>query len=159
MEINWGILVVSAISALVCTIPFFIDYRNRSKKKRALLDVLENLARQNACSISKHDCGVNLAMGADTDRNFVFFVRQHAEGLLTFLVDLSGFRSCEAGKSMKNTSTASVIEQVELRFIPINSSAALSSFVLYKEDRHTRLNGEWQLAEKWATEINRALLK
>lgn len=155
MEI--GSTIVGTIIIIICIAPFVVMYHNQRKKEKIMLQSLNQIAQQHNCSISQHEfCGA-FVLGIDNVRNFVFFLLQDKEVISQF-VDLSEIQTCRAEKkarSSKNTmGELSLIERIELCFIPANKNKAEIKLPIFDEESNLKLSSELQFVDKWSKQIN-----
>lgn len=158
MEMDWGTAIVGLISVLICIGPFVIMYFKRIRKENKMLQSLTEIARQQNCKISKHEYCGDFFIGADESSNFVFFFKQKKEEAISQFVDLSEIQTCKIVKKTRNVKVGmedlSIIERVELVFIPKNPNQGEEMFELYDSEKNGQLSGELQCVDKWAKEIS-----
>jgi|SRR5690606_3456478 len=161
MEMDLGTAIVGLILIFICVIPFVIMYNNRVKKENKILQLLHEFAQQHNCKISQHEFCGDFVLGIDNSSNFVFFCKQKKEEVIFQFVPLSEVHICQVVKKTRNIKsdmeTPSIIDKVELSFIPINKSKEKSRFELYDEETNLQLSGELQFADKWSKQINDCL--
>lgn len=155
-----GSIIIGAILIAVCTVPLVIMNRNGKKRERQALKSLTNIANQQNCSISKYEACGDFVIGMDEIKNFVFFYKQKNEETISHCVDLSEIHICRAVKTRRTVKSKGgsedIIERIKLSLIPKNKEKAEVKFELYG-DEDTQLNGELQLVDRWAKQINEHL--
>lgn len=160
---NSGTTIVGLIMVLICIIPFVIMSYNKKSKQRKMLKSLNDIAKQQQCSINQHEFCGDYIIGIDEKRNFVFFFKQKNETSVSQYIDLSEIQSCQAvmkSRNLKyNTENVSIIEHVALSFSPTNKKKASESFELYVEEINMQLTGELHFVDKWTALINDRLKK
>lgn len=161
MEIDLGTTIFGLIVMALCTLPFVIDYRNKKKKAKHLLQSLHVAAQQENCQISQHESCGDFTIGLDEQRNYVFFMKQKKDIGIFQNANLSEFNTCQTVKKTRtlknNDKNVTITERVELRFSPENKSKSETRFELYDEALNKQLTGELQFAAKWSDQINRML--
>ena len=55
MEMDWGTALFGIITMALCTLPFVIDYRNRKKKEKHMLQTLKDTAQKQNCPDCNHE--------------------------------------------------------------------------------------------------------
>lgn len=160
---NSGTTIVGLIMVLICIIPFVIMSYNKKSKQRKMLKSLNDIAKQQQCSINQHEFCGDYIIGIDEKRNFVFFFKQKNETSVSQYIDLPEIQFCQAvmkSRNLKyNTENVSIIEHVALSFSPTNKKKASESFELYDEEINMQLTGKLQFVDKWTALINDHLKK
>jgi hypothetical protein len=160
MELDWATALVGIFAVVLCTLPFILDHRSRTKKAKLLLGSLQKIAKQHGCNVDLHEACGRSALGLDERKNALFFFDQNEEQITTRYVDLADVRTCQAVKAtrtVKGPPANVIMERVELAFQPKDRSKAETRFELYREGSSAYLNGEVQFADKWARQINERL--
>lgn len=154
-----GTLIFIAILLLLIIIPIAIINRNHKKKEKQFLQSIADLAAKNNCRISEHQLWNNTLIGADREARQLFFIRKTKETELARQVKLSEIQKCRVVNSSRSVSTKDanyiVTERIDLVFTPRAGNEPEMGFEIYnsKFDSLT-LQGELQLAEKWAAIAN-----
>lgn len=158
---DWGTALFGIITMALCTLPFVIDYRNRKKKEKHMLQTLKDTAQKQNCQISQYESCGDCTIGLDERKNFVFFTKQRTESVISQYADLSEFQTCQVvnkTRALKNKGeNGTLTERIELCFTPKNKGKKEAKFELYNEEKNKQPNGEWLFADKWANQINARL--
>jgi len=156
-----GSTIIGAILLVICIVPFVIMHYNRKKKENKMLQTLNENAQQYKCKISKYEFCGDFVFGIDESRNFIFFFKQEKEKAISQFVDLTEIKACQVVKKTTNVKNdignLSVIDRVELSFIPKTKSKGDTRFELYNEEINVQLRGELQFVDKWSKQINNHL--
>lgn len=158
MEMDWGTALIGIISILICIIPFAFMYFNRIKKEKKMLSAINENAKQHNCNISKYENFNDFILGIDTNRKYVFFLKQNKKETISQFVNLSEIQYChlvKKTKGLKNSaSSIYATESLEICFTPIIKNKTETRFLIFNADINLQLSGELQFAEKWIAEIN-----
>ncbi len=158
MQKDLVIALVGLVSILIFVFPFVLIHRHRKNKEQKMLRLVQETARAQNCQVSTHAFCSDFVLGIDDSRNFVFFNKQKKEDAIAAFVDLSEIQSCYVAKKTRSAingkSSFSIIELVELSFVPKNRSKAEVRFELYDQDTNMQLSGELQFADLWAEQLN-----
>jgi len=162
MEMEFGTVIIGAVVALVCAIPFIADYRSRNNNKKYLLQSLTNIAQQQNGVIQQYEFCGDFGIGLDETKNLVFFFKKKDKAQpIEQHLDLTEIQSCQVLKRTRNfkngNSSYGPVERVDLSFIPKNSGRKATEFELYHDEVNIQLTGEIQFAEKWSQIINERL--
>jgi len=158
MEMDFVTALVGLVSLLLFAFPFVLIHRHRKNKEPRVLQLLQETARAQNCQISSHGFCSDFVIGIDDSRNIVFFYKKKKEESIATFVDLSEIQSCYVAKKTRSAisgkSSFSIIELVELSFVPKNRSKAEVRFELYDQETNMQLSGELQFADRWAEQLN-----
>lgn len=158
---DFGSVLIGMLVLVLCAVPFFIDYRNRRKKKNIFLLNLNSIAEQQNCVISQAEFCNDFVLGIDENKNFIFFYKQKKEESIAQYVDLGKIKACQTVKKTRsikrNNDNIVITEKVNLSFMPATNGNGEMKFELYDEDINLQLSGELQVADKWAKQINNRL--
>jgi hypothetical protein len=161
METNQGTIYVGLIIIILCVFPFVLIYRHKAKKRKKMLQSLNERAQQFHCKVSQHEFCGDFVMGTDAEKTHIFFFKQKSEKSVLQSVDLSETRSCQISKKRTNVSETNeshvIIERLELVFMPINKNKEETRFELFDQEANYQLSGELQFADHWAKQINKLL--
>jgi len=155
---DWKTAIIGLIVILLCISPIIVMVQYRAKKTKKMLQLLEKIAQQQNCKISQHEFCSDFVLGIDEVKKFVFFHKYGKENSISQYVDLSKIQTCKVIRESRNikvgNESASIINRLELSFIPIGKSQEGQSFLLFDEEINKQLSGELQFSEKWAQIIN-----
>jgi hypothetical protein len=157
-----GTLVVVIITVALIVLPFVLDHRRRSRSGLRTLNTLRETVRQQSCELHAHDLSGELALGLDRHKKVLFLLDEKKEAARLMRVDLDQVQRCTVVKTARRGSANQAdgpVEQVELRFASTDRGRSDVHLVLYREVLGTALNGQVQLAEKWAGLVNELLRK
>jgi len=135
-----------------------VYYFKKFKHQNKMLQLLNQLAKENNCKIDTHEYCGDFVLGIDESKDFVFFFKQRKEEAISQFVDLSEILTCQMVKKTRNVKNKignlGFIERVELSFTPTNKNKGETKFELYDEEINMQLSGELQFVEKWTKQIN-----
>ena len=135
-------------------------HRNNVKKEKNRLKKLNEIAKQQNCTISKYEFCDNFVLGLDETKKHAFFYKQKKEATVSKYVNLSEIKICQVTKRRRpqgnNKEDLSFIEKIDLSFISTDKNKTIVSFELYNED-DAELRGELQFSKKWVDIINNLL--
>jgi hypothetical protein len=135
-----------------------VYYFKKFKLQNKMLQLLNQLAKENNCKIDTHEYCGDFVLGIDESKDFVFFFKQRKEEAISQFVDLSEIQTCQMVKKTRNVKndigSLGFIERVELSFIPTNKTKGETRFELYDEEINMQLSGELQFVDKWTKQIN-----
>lgn len=153
-----GTALIGLLGILACALPFVLSSRSRKKNEKILLLSLNSLAEKQNCKISQYEICGNYAIGIDETKNFGFFQLKNDEEIKPKFIDLSTIKKCNVaniGRSSSNTN--SVIDHLNLEFIPIDKNKSNTIFEFYNSNLSIQISGELQSINKWNTLINNKL--
>ncbi len=154
---------VGAILAVICILPFVLMIRNSKKLEKQLLESLSGIAAQQNSTITQHELCGNIAIGLDENTHTFFFFKRGKNTQTAQHIDLGKFQNCTVVNTRRSFKVAgrndSVIEKLELSFLPIVKNKSPLKLEFYNSDESRQLNGELQLVEKWSKILNGKLQK
>ncbi len=119
---------------------------------------LQNIAHQHHCTIGRQEFCGDFVFGMDQSSHYVFYFKQGKQESVSQFVDLSKIQSCQVVKKARTVKgereNLSIIEWIELSFLPSDKSEGETRLRVYDEKSNFQLNGELQFAEKWARQLN-----
>ncbi len=142
-------IIIGAILLAICILPFVLISRNRKKKERELLNSLSNLANEHHCKISQFEVCGDQMIGIDEDTKSIFFIKQTDKEKVAKYVSLHTVQRCELVKTTANTAGDTIIDRLELKFVPIDSHQPQYIIEFYNSSERFQLSGELQMIEKW----------
>jgi hypothetical protein len=155
-------LMVVVVFMAICVLPFVIAYFKGKKKDAQMVKTLNDFAHEHQCNINEFELCGDFALGVDTQRSFLFFIKNKKMETISQFVDLTRMRSCEPIKQRRDVEmdheTMSIVERVELAFSP-NGNSSVISLDLFDERVNDRLTGELQFVETWSKRISNYLKK
>ena len=158
-----GTLIFVIVFVMICTVLVVIINKNKSKKEKQLFQTLQDLAGESKCQISEHDQWRNSLIGIDKQANRLFYIRTTDEIVNRKSVSLGEIQKCRVINTNRlvtnNGSNYTVTDRIELTLTCRDSKTAdhLLEFYNTKQD-NLILNGELQLAEKWAKIVNETII-
>ncbi|NJB82643.1 hypothetical protein [Wenyingzhuangia aestuarii] len=154
MDIETSITV--AVILFICITPFAMMHRSNKQKEANLLQSLKEIASQHNCNIHKHEFCNNYVIGLDSHKKQLFLFQKQRETNISRVVDLSNIQKCQVLKTNKSTGNKDLLEKIELGFIGTDQNKVVEKLEVYNEE-YAELRGEYQLAQKWTSEINKIL--
>jgi len=153
-EIIFGLVILIIIALAVV-----ILNNNKKNKKKQFIQKLFDLAEKSNCKISDHDLWNNTLIGIDKDAHKLFFIRENANNSISNEIDLTGIQKCRVINSSRvvtnNETNHTVIDKLELALTSPDAKIADTMLEFYNTNRDNLfLNGELQLADKWASIVN-----
>jgi len=150
-------LVIGFIMMLICIVPIMILNRSGAKAGKLYLKSLKDLAQKNETDIAEYDHWNDRAIGIDTEKNKIFFVRKSDFNEFSQQVNLDEIRKCriiKTGVSDKDGKSGNVTK-IELGLSSADNRKA-DTMVEFFNQEHGVLayDDELQLAEKWNGIIN-----
>ena len=142
-------IIIGAILLAICILPFVLISRNRKKKEQELLKSLTNLANEHQSKISQFEVCGDQMIGIDEDTKSIFFIKQTDKETVVKHVSLSNVQHCELVKTTVNSSGDTIIDRLELKFVPIDPHQPQYIIEFYNLSERFQLNGELQMIEKW----------
>lgn len=131
------------------------------KKTKKKLNALQEYAKQLDYHIDQHEFCSDFVMGIDLSKGVVLYHDLHQNESSNQYVELSQIRACKVDKKARivgsGDSSVSVLEQIDLCFLPSNRSMIETRFKLFDATKNTQLGDELQFAEKWSRQINNML--
>jgi len=148
---------------LLVIIPFIIMSVNNNKNEKKIRQELFDLAQQNDSKITRHDLWDTSLIGIDDTVNRVFFIKKINNNQIAKKIDLADIQKCQVLNNNRMVSNkdgnVKVIDQVALLLTYHNKGKKETGLEFYNADHDGfMLKGEVQLAEKWSSIINDAIL-
>ena len=159
-KMDLGTIIAGIFMTAVCILPFVIMRRNRQKREKQLLNAISEIADGHNCKITQHETCANKVLGlAENDEALLFFKKGKEQDVdVKVFIDLSRIRKCSVLNTKRVINSAeSIIERLELSFTSVNTREDYISIELFNLKEDYQLDGELQLAERWATMINQTL--
>ncbi|MBP1673040.1 MAG: hypothetical protein H6Q25_855 [Bacteroidetes bacterium] len=151
--------IIGLIIILICIIPFFIFQFLKRKKTKQAVQLLKDLAFQHGCEITEYEMCGNYLIGADETESFLFFIKQYEGQNYKQFIDLKKVQICKKNESSRIANNTTIIEKLELVFIPKDKSEKEIRLEFYDNDIAFQLYGELQSIEKWYSIVNKLLAK
>lgn len=153
-----GSSIIGAFAIAICTIPFVMMYFRRVNNQKKKVQILQEMAQEQNCTISEHEFCGDFVFAMDGNKNFVFFLKQKQEQSIAQFIDLSGVQACQAVKKTRieqiDEEKVEFMDRVELLFLPKEKSKTETRFELYDDHVNPQLDGELQFVDKWSKQIN-----
>lgn len=154
-------IIITVIFIAVCTIPFVLMGRKNKKRKKEKLQSIINIANQQNATISKSEVLSDYVIGMDEVKKQVFFFKNLKDSTIEDYVDLAEIKTSRVkntGRAITyNNSNQSIIEKLELVFIPLDKNRKEIAWEFFNSDDNSQLSGELQSAEEWSNCINESL--
>lgn len=97
------------------------------------------------------------AIGIDTDKQKLFYVRKHEGVNQQIVIDLLKVSSCNVNKIARDTNGIKVIDRIELAFSYRDPNYTVKALEFYSRDQNLILGHELKICERWCTVINSSL--
>ena len=155
------IIVISAILVALVFSPFIWTAASGKTKNNKTRKQLEEMARNEGCTVSSSDSTKNFAVGLDEKAEKIFFFRTDTDGEVKDCVDLLEVKSCRIEKEYDNpgNSKTGSLEKVILMLSLQNFSRDKASFTFYNASKTWQLQNELDLALKWESTIKERIKK
>lgn len=154
-------IITTAIFIAVCIIPFVLMGQKNKKRKKGELQSLINIANQQNCTISKSEILNDYVIGMDEAKKQVFFFKKQKDNVIEEYINLAEIKISKVkntGRAITyNNSNQSIIEKLELVFIPLDKNRKEIAWEFFNTDNSSQLSGELQSAEEWSNRINESL--
>lgn len=148
------IIIIGSILVILCILPLVFAGRGRKKKEKKLLQSLFDFANRNECTITEHEICGDIMIGVDESNLKLFFMKQINHEIITQLVNLKEFQTCKLKNTSRGVMSTSVIEKLELVFIPKDKTKKEVSLEFFNSDHSIQIVDELQSIEKWCNKIN-----
>lgn len=145
------------IIVVLCTIPFLILYANRKRKRKLLIQKLQEKATTHGKKISESDIHGNFAIGLTEDCSYLIYSKKVEDTIICEEIDLSSIQQSSVvinGKITREGQIISVPDKIELVVYFIDKNKPEKSIEFYVHQVGITLTDERQLAEKWNRLIN-----
>ncbi|GHA78644.1 hypothetical protein [Pontibacter akesuensis] len=147
MDLN-SIVIGVVILALLAVAAMYFAFNER-RKSNGRLRQFTDLGAQHGLEISLCDFWhPGHAIGIDTSKKRLLYVKASAEKEEVITVDLSDVRNCSLLHEYRDQNGTRVIDLIGLHFT-FRSSKALQTLLFYSREEDLHLREELQLAEKW----------
>jgi len=152
-------IIFGLVILIIIVLAVVIVNSNKKNKKKQFVQTLTDLAEKSNCKISEYDLWNNTLIGIDKDARKLFFIRKNEANAISNVIDLQGIQKCRAINSSRvvtnNDSNHTVTDKIELALTSPDAKIADTNLEFYNTNRDNLfLNGEIQLAEKWAAIVN-----
>ena len=148
------IIIIGSILVILCILPLVFAGRGRKNKEKRFVQSLFDFANQNNCSITEHEICGDVLIGVDEPNSYLFFMKQINQEVITQLVNLKEFQTCKLKNTSRGVMSTSVIEKLELVFIPKDKTKKDVSLEFFNSDHSIQIVDELQSIEKWCNKIN-----
>jgi len=151
--------IIGLVLLLIIVLTVVILNSNKKNKKKQFVQTLFDMAEKSNCKISDNDLWNNTLIGIDKNAHKLFFLRKTEDNSISNEIDLSGIQKCRVINSSRivtnKESNHTVIDRLELALTSADPKIADTILQFYNTNRDNLfLNGEIQLAEKWAAIVN-----
>lgn len=155
---NFGAIVGLIFLIALILIIIMVISKNKNSKKQ-ILQTLFSLAEKSNSKISEHDIWNNSLIGIDKDSHKLFFIREMAGNGISEAIDLSEIQKGRVVHSNRIVTTKesshTVTDKIALVLTLSDPKKPDLELEFYNTNRDNLfLNGELQLAEKWAEIVN-----
>jgi hypothetical protein len=157
-----GTVIITIIFILIVSLPFILISGGTNRKRRKMLQQLEEMASGSNSKISEHEFCSDFVIGLDKNSNHLFYYKHNDNRVVSQHFCLDDYKNCKTisySHNFKNKKEQyNVMDKMELCFYPYLKEMGEKSLDLY-DDSFDRLNltGELQFAEKWEKLLNERL--
>ena len=136
-------------------------YIKRKRREGQMLQILSGIAGRNGSHVAMHEVFGDFIIGMDESHSHVFFYKKNQGNPLEQSINLSAIQQCKVVNSTVNIQGKNgkyqVTDRLALTFIPKDKSLAASRLEFFNAEDSMQLNGELQVAEKWAKMVHEGL--
>lgn len=155
--------IIGIVMLLLAAVPIFIFKRQKSKRDKLILGKLEALIKNKVSQLTVYEIWNDRSIGLDKTSDKLYYVGKNAETEIALTVDLTQVHSCSLLKTNYDGEPASndpnSIRKITLILKSVSPKKEEIKLDFYAEEVDgANLNGELQLAQKWAELINRNLI-
>ncbi|MDD4424424.1 MAG: hypothetical protein PHS40_00710 [Mariniphaga sp.] len=159
-----GTITVTIVFIAIVTLPFILSGISKKRKKKKLLQHINELAVHKNCYITQYDFGFNFVVGLDNMADYLFFYKRNENRESQHAIHLKEIRNCKILNSSHEISEGkenfSAIKKLELCLYPIDKNNREEYIEFYNNEYdNLTLSGQLQMAEKWAKLINGKIKK
>lgn len=144
-------IIIGLIMVAVCSLPFILSGRNRTKSEGEIKNSIFELAQKNNTSILQNDFWFKTAIGINTNSNELFFYRKIKDVETSEIIKLNEYQKCRVIKLNDNSNH---IELLQIVLVPNSSNKAETVLEIYNAEFSPQLNNEVKIIEKWSKLIN-----
>lgn len=153
-------IIMSAICALVCIIPFILMKKAGADKIRLLRKFAEETFRSQSLTAGESEYNSGILMAVDKDLSLLVCCSNQQGTVVSQTVDLR-----KVGKVVTNvvkrqvnmSGIESIIDKVEMIFESKYGDQQKQTLLLYDSSVRFQLYGELEMAEKWSARLNTLL--
>lgn len=153
-----GTIIVSIVIIAICILPFVFIGRGRKKREKAQYKSLVDFATTLGGNITAHEFIGDAILGLDETGMSVFFGKSKLQPEDYIHLNLAEYSHCKVNTVSHSSKTregqTTVIEKIELNFIPLLKQQPVASLEMYNTEESSFLSNELLLSESWGTRIN-----
>lgn len=155
-----GTIIIVAVFAAICIIPFFLFGREGRKQRKALTDRLNELAQRHGAGITAHEVWKDYAIGLDESSRQLFFISS-ADDRPELAIRLEGCKECRMNHATRqvsvNGSKRTVTERISLSLMGKAAPNSTTTITFYDADHTLMLADELLIAHRWEQKVNDAI--
>jgi hypothetical protein len=152
-----GTLITGLIAVFFCALPFVFVMRNNQKQKRALQNLLFQLAATHNHQIGYFEQWNNTAIGINTEENVVYYVKNGRQAV-SEQIKLAEVENCFVSNDKKGKDGMATTQRITLNF-KLKNKDGQRSWAFYDNliDPVLPAN-ELELAKKWEKQLSNKLI-
>lgn len=158
---NLSVLIIGTLVVALFLLPFVLAGVGKNKNLKHVKKVLMSIASEHNCNISKSDFWSDSAIGIDESKNEVLFVYISMGKQNVQYVKLANYKSCKINNFSRTVNDISgnhtAIDRLELELTPVEKEKPTVKLDLYSAERSKLYTDELEIAEKWASTLNRMM--
>ncbi len=158
---NIGMIVLGAILASICVLPFVAAGISKKKLSKRVEAMLRALMLEHKASSSKEELVGRMAIALDESQSMLFFVKKHTDRNDLIAVRMTEMKSCKLEKESRTVTNDNgsyqLIESLILRFMPVKQGASEVCVPIFKIEDDLHMNDELALAERWSAIVDEQL--
>lgn len=155
-----GTIIIVAVFAAICIIPFFLFGREGRKKRKALTDRLNELAQRHGAGITAHEVWKDYAIGLDESSRQLFFISP-ADDRPELAITLGDCKECRLNHATRQVSVngrkRTVTERISLSLVSKAAPQGINAITFYDADHTLMLADELLIAQRWEQKVNDAI--
>lgn len=151
-------VIIGLVSLALFIVPVIYIQGKQKKAETRLQEDFLRVARQQQLVISQHDLwNSRFAIGIDTDKGVLFYLKKWEEGKEELQIHLSEVASCRVNNENREVNGNRVIDLIELRFTFRGSKLREQALEFYSKEESMSLSEELLLAEKWKSIVSTSI--
>lgn len=148
------IIIIGSILVILCILPLVFAGRGRKNKEKRFVQSMFDFANQNNCSITEHEICGDVLIGVDEANSYLFFMKHINQEVVTQSLNLKEYQTCKVKNTSRGVNNTSVIEKLELVFIPKDKTKKEVALEFFNSDHSIQIVDELHGIEKWCSKIN-----
>lgn len=158
LNMSIEIFSIGLVIIVLFILPFLLSGRTKKKEVKLLNQKLDELASENGLQIMEKDLWDKSAIGLDTQKKGLLFVKIHESQCHCQSVPLSGFSSAAIEKEYRGTADEGELKSLNLRLEPKDPKNQALLLAFYQGSKTAwAVENEVELIMKWQARLNQIL--